>query len=116
MEVLVVAPLEKPGMRLSEVDRYATESHNPAVTDPAGSGKVPLTNYEMIAAPAVQRGEVTPPGKPGWIGQHGMRGFAPTQGTPRWRCPTRATRSTARATAACATSTSWPRAASSGGG
>ncbi|HEY3111816.1 MAG TPA: glycine/sarcosine/betaine reductase complex component C subunit beta [Chloroflexota bacterium] len=80
MEALVVAPLERLGMRLCDVDRYATELHNPEVTEPAGSGNVPLTNYRMIAALAVGRGEIAPAEIPAFIERHGMPGFAPTQG------------------------------------
>jgi len=50
------------------------------VTEPAGSGNVPMTNYRMIAALAVQRGEIAPGEIPAWIAAHGMPGFAPTQG------------------------------------
>lgn len=80
MEALVVAPLEKLGMRLSDVDRYATELHNPEVTETTGSGNVPLTNYRMIAALATQRGELSPKEIPDWVSRHGMPGFSPTQG------------------------------------
>jgi len=80
IEALVVEPLGRLGMRLSDVDKYATELHNPEVTEPAGSGNVPMTNYRMIAALAVQRGEIAPGEIPAWIAAHGMPGFAPTQG------------------------------------
>ena len=80
VEALVVEPLGRLGMRLSDVEKYATELHNPEVTEPAGSGNVPMTNYRMIAALAVQRGEIAPADIPGWIAAHGMPGFSPTQG------------------------------------
>src|SRR5262249_34280613 len=44
LEALVMGPLTKAGCRLTDVDRYATEMHNPEVTEPAGSGNVPLGN------------------------------------------------------------------------
>ena len=36
-----------------DVDRYATELHDPEITEPAGGGNVPSRNYRMIAALAV---------------------------------------------------------------
>ncbi len=55
VEALVVNPLAKAGYRLSDVDRYATEMHNPEVTEPAGSGDVPRGNYRLIAALGAMR-------------------------------------------------------------
>jgi betaine reductase len=80
LEKLVVEPLSKLGLRLGDVDRYATELHNPEVTEPAGSGNVPLNNYRLIAAMAVVRGEIAPAEVPAFVARHGMPGFAPTQG------------------------------------
>lgn len=80
LEKLVAEPLQKLGLRFADVDRYATELHNPEVTEPAGSGNVPLTNYRMIAGLAVMRGEITPAEMPQFIRAHGMPGFSPTQG------------------------------------
>lgn len=80
LEALVAEPLQKMGLRFADVDRYATELHNPEVTEPAGSGNVPLTNYKMIAALAVMHGEITPGQMPRFIQEHGMPGFSPTQG------------------------------------
>jgi glycine/sarcosine/betaine reductase complex component C subunit beta len=80
LEKLVVEPLEKLGLRLCDVDRYATELHNPEVTEPSGSGNVPLTNYKMIAGLAVLRKEIAMADVPQFIQEHGMLGFSPTQG------------------------------------
>jgi hypothetical protein len=80
LEKLVAEPLEKLHLRFSEIDRYATELHNPEVTEPAGSGNVPLTNYRMIAALAVAQGEITVAEMAPFIQSHGMPGFSPTQG------------------------------------
>jgi len=80
VEALVVTPLGKAGYRLSDVDRYATEMHNPEVTEPAGSGDVPKGNYRLIAALGVMRGEIPRDGINGFIARHGMPGYAPTQG------------------------------------
>jgi len=30
---------------MTEIDKYATEMHNPEITLPAGSGDTPSTNY-----------------------------------------------------------------------
>ncbi|HEX8769562.1 MAG TPA: DUF5940 domain-containing protein, partial [Acidimicrobiales bacterium] len=50
MEALAVAPLERLGLAMTEVDDYATELHDPGVTEPQGSGNVPERNYKTIAA------------------------------------------------------------------
>ncbi len=79
-EAIVVEPLERCGMGLCDVDRYATELHNPEVTLPQGSGDVPLTNYRMVASLAVRRGEIDRSQIDDFVRTRGMRGFAPTQG------------------------------------
>jgi glycine/sarcosine/betaine reductase complex component C subunit beta len=80
VEALVMSPLAKAGYRLRDVDRYATEMHNPEVTEPAGSGDVPSGNYRLIAALGVLRGELARDGIADFITAHGMPGYAPTQG------------------------------------
>jgi glycine/sarcosine/betaine reductase complex component C subunit beta len=80
VEALVMGPLAKAGYRLRDVDRYATEMHNPEVTEPAGSGDVPATNYRLIAALGAMRGELPRDGMQDFISTHGMPGYAPTQG------------------------------------
>ncbi len=79
-EALVTAPLDRLGMRIRDVDRYAVELHNPEITEPAGSGDVPRTNYRMLGALAVLRGELNRDELPEFVRQHGMPGFSPTQG------------------------------------
>ncbi|MHB8733474.1 MAG: glycine/sarcosine/betaine reductase complex component C subunit beta, partial [bacterium] len=79
-QVLSAAPLRAAGLRLSDVDRYAVELHNPDITEPAGSGDVPYRNYQMIAALAAQAGEIERAAMDGFIEAHGMPGFSPTQG------------------------------------
>lgn len=79
---LVQAPLDRLGLRFADIDKYATELHNPEITDTAGSGDVPRTNYRLIAALAARRGEI-PAGSEArdrFIAEHGMPGFSPTQG------------------------------------
>ncbi len=77
---LVVRPLEKLGLKMSDVDKIATELHNPEVTVPQGSGNVPLNNYKLIAALGVMRKELKREEMAGFIQARGMPGFAPTQG------------------------------------
>lgn len=80
MEALVVAPLDRLGLGMLEVDDYATELHNPEITEPQGSGNVPERNYKTIAALAVRRGELGREDIGDFVEQRGMPGFAPTQG------------------------------------
>jgi betaine reductase len=77
---LVAEPLRKLGLRFDEVDKYAVELHDPEITEPSGSGNVPLVNYRAIAALAVMRKEIPASGMPEFVREHGMPGFAPTQG------------------------------------
>lgn len=80
MEALAVEPLRRLGIAMTDVDDYATELHNPEITEPQGSGDVPARNYKTIAALAAQAGEITRADIPGFAATHGMPGFAPTQG------------------------------------
>ena len=79
-EQLVKEPLQRLGLSFSEVDKYATELHNPEVTEPAGSGNVPLLNYRVIAGLAAMGKQITPAQVPDFVAAHGMPGFSPTQG------------------------------------
>lgn len=79
-EQLVSEPLQRLGLRFGDVDKYATELHNPEVTEPAGSGNVPLLNYRVIAGLAAMGKEITPAQVPDFVAAHGMPGFSPTQG------------------------------------
>ncbi|MBI3801639.1 MAG: glycine reductase [Deltaproteobacteria bacterium] len=80
MEALVCEPLDTIGLRLTDVDEYATEMHNPEVTEPQGSGNVPERNYRLIAALAVRHGLFGREGVEAFLRERGMPGFAPTQG------------------------------------
>ncbi len=77
---LVTAPLERVGMKILDIDKYAPELQNPDITKPAGAGDVPLSNYKMIGALAAKRGEITPKDLESFVSEHGMTGWAPTQG------------------------------------
>jgi hypothetical protein len=80
MEALTVEPLRQVGLGMLDIDDYATELHNPELTEPQGSGNVPERNYRLIAALAVRAGEIGREDLPTFVTQRGMPGFAPTQG------------------------------------
>jgi betaine reductase len=77
---IVVRPLEALGRRITDLPRYSTELHDPEITEPAGGGDVPDRNYRMLAGLAVMRGELDKAAIPGFAREHGLPGFAPTQG------------------------------------
>jgi betaine reductase len=79
-QALVVEPLSRAGLTMSDVDRYAVELHNPEITVPAASGDVPHTNYRTLAALAVLRKEIAKDQIDQFVAQRGLPGFAPTQG------------------------------------
>jgi betaine reductase len=79
-EYLAERPLARLGMRLTDVDRYAVELHNPEITVPSGSGDVPRANYLTLAALAVMRGLIQKPQMADFVRARGMVGYAPTQG------------------------------------
>ncbi len=80
MTSLIVKPLYKIGMRMIDIEKYATEMHNPEVTLPAGSGNTPLQNYKIMAALAAIRKEIAPTEIDAFVRERGMPGFSPTQG------------------------------------
>jgi betaine reductase len=80
MEALAVEPLLRNGVAMTDVDDYATELHNPEITEPQGSGDVPARNYRTIAALAAARGQIERAQIADFVRERGMPGFAPTQG------------------------------------
>ncbi len=80
LEKLVIEPLERLGMKLTDVGKHATELHNPELTEPQGSGNVPRTNYRTIGSFAVLRKEIAREELDHFVETHGMPGFSPTQG------------------------------------
>jgi glycine/sarcosine/betaine reductase complex component C subunit beta len=80
LEDLVVEPLERIGRGILDVDRYATELHDPEITEPAGAGNVPQRNYKLIGALAVRRGELARDALDDFERERGLPGFSPTQG------------------------------------
>ena len=77
---LVADPLERAGLKMTDIDKYSPEMQNPDITKPAGAGDVPAANYKMIAALAVKRGELEKKDLATFPAKHGLTGFAPTQG------------------------------------
>jgi betaine reductase len=80
IEALSVEPLERLGLGMLDIDDYATELHNPEITEPQGSGNVPERNYKTIAALAVRKSDIAREDIPAFVAERGMPGFAPTQG------------------------------------
>ena len=80
MQALAVEPLDRNAIPMSEVDDYATELHNPEITEPQGSGNVAERNYRTIAALAAARGDIERSAMASFVTERGMPGFAPTQG------------------------------------
>lgn len=77
---LVTDSLDKAGMKIPDINKYSPEMQNPDITKPAGAGDVPLANYKMIAALAVKRGELDKKELAAFTKEHGLTGWAPTQG------------------------------------
>jgi hypothetical protein len=80
LKKLVVEPLDRLQLKITDIDKYATEMHNPELTEPQGSGNVPRTNYRTIGSFAVLRGEIPKSELDTFVRVHGMEGFSPTQG------------------------------------
>lgn len=77
---LVYDPLNEHGLKFSDIDKYSPEMQNADITKPAGAGNVPESNYKMIGALAVTKGEIERKELKDFIKKHGMPGWAPTQG------------------------------------
>ncbi len=77
---LITEPLDKGGLKITDIDKYSVEMQNPDITKPAGAGDVPEANYKMIAALGVKRGDLERTGMEAFMHKHGMQGWAPTQG------------------------------------
>src|SRR6056297_36734 len=77
---LITLPLDKANMKITDIDKYSVEMQNPDITKPAGAGDVPTSNYKMIAALGVKRGDIEKKDLLKFVKTHGMPGWAPTQG------------------------------------
>ena len=53
---------------------------NPDITKPAGAGDVPLSNFKMIAALGVKKGQLEKAQLKTFPTEYGLPGWAPTQG------------------------------------
>ncbi|ERJ13204.1 glycine/sarcosine/betaine reductase complex component C subunit beta [Haloplasma contractile] len=80
IKALVEEPLKRNNLQLTDVDKYSVEMQNPDLTSLAGAGDVPLSNYKMIGALAVMNKEIERKEIMNFVDQHGMIGWAPTQG------------------------------------
>ena len=80
MGALISQPLKAVGLTTADVDKYSAELQNPEITQPAGAGNVPESNYKMIAALSVMEGWLERSQINEFVARHGMPGFAPTQG------------------------------------
>ncbi|KRQ88028.1 Glycine/sarcosine/betaine reductase complex component C subunit beta [Caloramator mitchellensis] len=80
MEAIVAKPLEMLGLKFTDIDKYSTEMQNPDATETAGAGDVPASNYKMIAALAVMKGQLEKAKMAEFAKNCGYVGYAPTQG------------------------------------
>lgn len=80
MTSLILKPLAKLGMKMTDIEKYSTELHNPEITLPAGSGDTPLTNYKIMGALAVLNKEIDKSEINQFVTERGMPGYSPTQG------------------------------------
>ena len=77
---IVTDPLDRVGLKITDIDKYSVEMQNPEITKPAGAGDVPTANYKMIGALGVKRGDLDRKEIMNFVKNHGMPGWAPTQG------------------------------------
>jgi hypothetical protein len=77
---LVTDPLQVAGLSITDVDKFSVEMQNPEITVPAGAGNVPEANYKMIAALGVKQGALERSEINSFVENHGLPGWAPTQG------------------------------------
>jgi hypothetical protein len=80
MSSLIAAPLEENNLKIPDIEKFSPEMQNPEITVPAGAGDVPLSNFKMIAALAVKRGELERKELMNFVKKHGIVGYAATQG------------------------------------
>lgn len=80
MSALSIEPLDRLGLRMTDIDEYGTELHNPDITEPQGSGNVADRNYRTLAALAASKGHIERSEIDAFARDRGMPGYAPTQG------------------------------------
>ena len=77
---LVADPLARAGLKITDIDKFSPEMQNADITAPAGAGDVPMANYKMIGAMAVKLGQIERKELATFPKEHGLTGYAPTQG------------------------------------
>lgn len=80
IQAIVTDPLDRAGMKITDIDKYSPEMQNPEITEPAGAGDVPKANFKMIGALGVKRGDIRREELDAFVAKHGLPGYAPTQG------------------------------------
>lgn len=80
MTSLILKPLNRLGMKMTEIDKYSTELHNPEITLPSGSGDTPAINYRIMASLAVLSKQIDKAELDKFVKERGMPGYCPTQG------------------------------------
>lgn len=80
MTSLILKPLNRLGMKMTDIDKYSTELHNPEITLPSGSGDTPATNYKIMASLAAISKQIDKTEIDKFVKEKGMPGFCPTQG------------------------------------
>ena len=79
-EALVFDALDRNGMKVTDIDKFAGELHNSDVLKPAGGGDPAEGFFKVVAAAAIKRGDMEKAAMKTFIKEHGMVGWAPTQG------------------------------------
>jgi len=80
MTSLILKPLNRLGMKMTDIDKYSTELHNPEITLPSGSGDTPATNYKIMASLAALSKQIDKTDLDKFVKEKGMLGYCPTQG------------------------------------
>ena len=80
MTSLILKPLNRLGMKMTDIDKYSTELHNPEITLPSGSGDTPATNSQIMASLAVLSKQIDKTELDKFVKEKGMLGYCPTQG------------------------------------
>lgn len=80
MTSLILKPLTRLGLKMTEIDKYATELHNPEITLPAGSGDTPATNDRIMGSLAALNKQIDRTHIDAFVRERGIPGYSPTQG------------------------------------
>lgn len=77
---LVIDPLEKAGLKVTDIDKFAPEMQNCEIMKAASTGDVSEANYKMIAALAVKKGDLAKEQVALFSKEKGLKAYAPIQG------------------------------------